>query len=477
MGLGGLEDDNIPKRVRLIPSHLYDMTRLIASLGTIVAAASILAVGATGAFFSDTETSAGNTFTAGAIDLKIDNESYYNGAVSTSTSWDLTDLDEGHLFLNFTDLKPDDEGEDTISLHVDTNPAWACMDMTLTSDDDRSSTEPELEVDDAEDAGDAFDGELAGAVQMVWWADDGDNVLEDDENILTEGEEPVTITEMFGGDLAFSIALADSDDNAWGNDGEPLDPEATHYIGKGWCFGTMTLVPVPQDEYDSPIGEQGAGFTCDGTGLGNETQTDGVTLDITFEAVQARHNEDFQCGEPEIVRACEVSEEFASAFHDVDQGTRKNGTGILADRTDPADALGAPQSLGTPYDVPVAGSFFSLGFKGTPTAAPGGSIVVSFPGEVVNESGADLKLWEVTGGTSYPDEKVQVEVADSLAGPWTVVAASVTRDAEIDIAPVASAKYVRITDVSTVSEFEPEADGFDLDAVQALNCEIADLPQ
>ena len=42
--------------------------------------------GATGAFFSDTETSQGNTFTAGAIDLLVDNESYYNGNRCTNVN-------------------------------------------------------------------------------------------------------------------------------------------------------------------------------------------------------------------------------------------------------------------------------------------------------------------------------------------------------------------------------------------------------
>ena len=40
-----------------------------------------LVVGGTGAFFSDTETSSANTFTAGAIDLQIDSEQHYNGNV------------------------------------------------------------------------------------------------------------------------------------------------------------------------------------------------------------------------------------------------------------------------------------------------------------------------------------------------------------------------------------------------------------
>ena len=68
----------------------------------------IVGVSATGAFLSDTETAVGNTFTAGTIDLKVDNESYYNGAVSEHTTFGPSDLDDGKLFLDFTDMKPDD---------------------------------------------------------------------------------------------------------------------------------------------------------------------------------------------------------------------------------------------------------------------------------------------------------------------------------------------------------------------------------
>ena len=68
-----------------------------------------LAIGTTGAFFNDRETSTGNTFAAGAVDLKIGNESYYNGAVSTSTSWSLANLTI-EKFFDFPDLK--------IGLHV-----------------------------------------------------------------------------------------------------------------------------------------------------------------------------------------------------------------------------------------------------------------------------------------------------------------------------------------------------------------------
>ena len=53
------------------------MKRILLSLGMIVFIGAVVA-GATGAFFSDTETSSGNTFAAGELDLKIDSESHFS---------------------------------------------------------------------------------------------------------------------------------------------------------------------------------------------------------------------------------------------------------------------------------------------------------------------------------------------------------------------------------------------------------------
>jgi len=49
------------------------------------------------------------------------------------------------------------------------------------------------------------------------------------------------------------------------------------------------------DQGRSPIGPDGGGFSCDGQLLGNESQTDAVTIDVAFKAVQARHNPNFTC--------------------------------------------------------------------------------------------------------------------------------------------------------------------------------------
>src|SRR3989338_1929527 len=286
------------------------MRRIIIGLITIVGAGAMVISGATGAFFSDTETSTGNTFTAGAIDLKIDNDSWYNGnrctnvgtqenpvwqwqgtagfpvsGTSCTTSFKPSNLD-GLLFFNFRDLKPDDEGEDTISIDVQ-NDAWTCMDLTLTSDDDKSSTEPELDAPDVlENSGDAWDGELADAINFFWWADDGDNVYEVGENQITNG-----VISLANLDDTFPIAIADSENNVWGDVGNPVPGGETVYIAKAWCMGTLTLDAVPVG--DNPSVDPGV--NCDGTALGNVTQTDMAELNIIFSAVQARHNPNFEC--------------------------------------------------------------------------------------------------------------------------------------------------------------------------------------
>lgn len=473
------------------------MKSITQSTLTLAIAIALMGLGATGAFFSDVERASGNTFAAGVIDLLVDNESYYNGNKCTdvdestaenwqwvgtaayppagtpcSTSWIEDDLADGHLFFNFTDLKPDDEGEDTISLHVNGNDAWACMNIALTANDDASSTEPELGTGDvAEDANDAWDGELAQAIEFVWWADDGDNVLEAGERLLSEGVQ--TLYDLATSSGAFSVALADSQHNVWDEEG-PIPGNETRYIGKAWCLGDMTLAAVAGNGGVSP--SVNSGVLCDGTTLGNDLQSDNATLDVSFFTYQARHDSAYLCPEPETPPvACEVTQQYADEVVSVDQGLRKDSSAVLLTRSDATKALGAPQSLGTPYDdtasTTILNGFFSLGF---PLGGNAAEIILSFNDNyVVNGAGSDLKLWEVTGGTSYPDERVDVYVGNTPTGPWTQVGDNVSRDAEIDLGAVTVARYVRIVDASDISLFEQTADGFDLDAVQALNCVVS----
>jgi predicted ribosomally synthesized peptide with SipW-like signal peptide len=93
------------------------MKRIITSLALIVSALGIAAAGSTGAFFSDTETSSGNVFTAGSIDLKIDHSlSTYNGG---NVGGDLVIVSDPQ-----TTFAGDDGSGNAVNLSF-VHPAWA----------------------------------------------------------------------------------------------------------------------------------------------------------------------------------------------------------------------------------------------------------------------------------------------------------------------------------------------------------------
>ncbi|MFZ2886185.1 MAG: TasA family protein [Minisyncoccia bacterium] len=261
------------------------LSRILAGLGAIVFAAALI-IGGSGAFFSDTETSTGNTFSAGDIDLQIDNESYVTNAdgqlvFSSSTSWGMSNL-TNQLFFNFDDVKPGDIGEDTISIHAGSNNAWACMAADLTATPDNGINDPEA---DAGDVTDGDGGELQNFLNFSFWNDDGDNVYETGETIIAPLTGPAST--IFNGSW---LAIADSTTGS----SSAIVGGSTRYIGKAWCFGTLMPAPVAQGASTSPL-VRGTGFTCDGSGNNNIAQTDGISVDVSFQATQSRNNAQFLC--------------------------------------------------------------------------------------------------------------------------------------------------------------------------------------
>lgn len=287
------------------------MKRILLSLLT-VGTVSTLVFGVSRAFFSDTETSVGNTFVAGAIDLLVDSEAHYAGLTCTGGvwvedesetttrpdlvgvdcdgTWDSTDLSV-EKFFNLTDLKPGDEGENTLSLTVQDNDAYACVLIHNMQNDDNGLTEPESEVDATDGAG---NGELAQNLYFTSWLDQGvtpgwQGKGKDEgegDNVWQFQTEPLLFTNDFGpaSDVLNGkiYRLADS------TNGQKLVGGETNYLGLRWCAGTMTV-------------DDGTGvITCDGAGMGNDTQTDLVTADMTFYVEQVRNNSSFDCNNLEL---------------------------------------------------------------------------------------------------------------------------------------------------------------------------------
>ena len=252
------------------------MKRILYSLLSI-GVISIIVVFASQAFFSDTETSTGNVFQAGKVDLLVDSSCSYNGQLSSECGvWDSKNLTTDKFF-NFSDVKPGDYGENTISLKVEDNPSWLCMTITPTANDDVSSTEPELkEVGETpDDPTDLWDGELRQNMTFHIWADvcdispafPGDNIYQEDCDR--------DINYRLSDEL-MTIALSDSTQNVFtGNVGESINANLNYYIGFGWS--------LPES-------------------VGNIVQTDNFIANISFYAEQERNNKSFVCpGVPTVI--------------------------------------------------------------------------------------------------------------------------------------------------------------------------------
>lgn len=102
------------------------MKKILISL-SIIAAVAVIAIGATTAYFSDTETSSGNTLTTGTLDLYVNGENPLEGPIIT-----------------LKDMKPSDKREsEPIILHVADNPGHLYKHIKEVKCEQGTQTEPE----------------------------------------------------------------------------------------------------------------------------------------------------------------------------------------------------------------------------------------------------------------------------------------------------------------------------------------------
>ncbi len=419
------------------------MKKILVSLFLVSVVAS-LGVMASLAFFSDQETSSNNTFQAGAIDLKIGNESFYNGNPSDHTSWTLSDLTD-QVFFSFTDLKPGDLSEDTVTLEVETNEAWVCVSVELTKSAENDITEPESKDDSNLNNGD-WDGELDEELHFVFWADDGDNVLETGETLL--GPFSASNLPQNTQDNVFNLALVDSQTNIFGNTLEPFPGNTPKHLGKAWCFGNLVIDPSAD-----------RGVACDPTGLTNRSQTDSLIGNITFLAIQARHNDNYLCPIGQTPTPTPTTSPTPTPTPDpgepfVDEVTNISGTF--------GNPVTLPSSLGdanTKVSGPNDGQFVQLSNNTV--------LVAHFVNnKAVDGPGADIRIHTIDA--LFPGEATIELSSDGV----TYVSAGNffdTSNVDIDISGLLSeVKYIRFTDLVDAGEEYPDL-GFDLDAIEALN--------
>jgi predicted ribosomally synthesized peptide with SipW-like signal peptide len=149
--------------------------RTLMSVLTIVIVA-VLVSGATLAYFSDTETSSGNTFAAGTLDLKVSdwNEGFGDGVTAT---WTLADMKPGDKKYGY--VKVDNVGS------IDANHLEVTCDYTVTEESPVVEPDTDPDTDEHPDA---------MAKQMVITSaryDDGDYDIDllTGDNLVTTGNE------------------------------------------------------------------------------------------------------------------------------------------------------------------------------------------------------------------------------------------------------------------------------------------------
>lgn len=235
--------------------------KLIIAIATLAVVAAAGAYG-TIAFFSDNETSSNNTFVAGSIDLKVaDTMAQITQDQTTDLNgWSAADLTT-QKFFDFSDLKPGDWGKDTIELTVESNPAYVCGNIAITAKNENGINDPEIDANDNT----ADQGELQKYLDMYVWVDtDCDGIKDANETEIINGK----INDFESASTYLGIV-------------EPSTPTAAKKtcISKKWCFGNWN-----EDK-----------TACDGSGDQNDAQTDSLVGDISFYAVQTRHNTQPDC--------------------------------------------------------------------------------------------------------------------------------------------------------------------------------------
>ena len=212
--------------------------QIVLAIGMIVFVVAAL-IGGTGAFFSDTETSTGNVFTAGAVNIAITDIAH---TPSEPNLVGFTENTSGWSF-SFSDLKPLDKGTVTYTLDNDDNEAFVCAMVKETGNSDNGINDPEATALDTTDG--AGNGELGQFLNFKFGAQSG------------------------------SLAAISG---VWQSVGTIAATNGTLPAVIDYCFGTFS------------------GSNCVlGSGTYNLAQTDSLTANVEFYAVQTRNNSGFTC--------------------------------------------------------------------------------------------------------------------------------------------------------------------------------------
>lgn len=331
--------------------------QIVLAVGMIVFVVAAV-IGGTGAFFSDTETSVGNVFTAGAVNIAITDITHSPSTLDNLVGF--TKNPTGFSF-SFSDLKPLDTGTVTYTLDNPTNPAYVCARVIEKSNDDNVLTDPETK------AGDTNGGFGHGELGMF---------------------------------LNFNFGLGNSGSlstisNKWQDVGV-INTGSSSPAAINYCFGEFS------------------GSTCVANTAGNVNwaQTDTLTADVEFYAVQTRNNGGFTCASmntpttnPNLVVVNPNDLNGWLAYSDsystdgnttfVSDNTATAGTGVLRLQT-----IGGASRVGLYKD-----NNFNINLAGVQITYDSKQVSAA---DITNGN-ATIRLWIDTDGDNVMDDQLMYE--------------------------------------------------------------------
>lgn len=163
-----------------------------------------------------------------------------------------------------------------------------------------------------------------------------------------------------------------------------------------------------------------------------------------------------------VVALLDVTEApfYGTEIVDYWQGPKKDGNPVREARSDPENGLyyetGRDES-----------NFFSLGFEGW--------IILEFDCPIPNGEGDDIRVIEDTWGGGYPLETADVYASQDGTN-WFYLGEADNTDLDIihtvsffDLGDLEWAKYIKVVDTTNPAPHNNAADGYDLNAVEALH--------
>lgn len=254
------------------------MSRLLLSAALLLLISSTFVLNTT-AFFSGSATSTGNKFEAATFDLDVDNITFHNDEVDND-GWV-----QNKVLFNFSNIMPGDFGDNKITLNLAQHDFYACTNVELTSTPENGVGNPEENSGDTTDNGN-WDGDLQNYVSFVMWVDEvGGDGKYDPSREVRGGVLSDLVLET---NNSKTYTLADSLENLFANNTDPLTHSEDYNVYAAWCFGDLT-----------PTADEGnrLGLDCNvNTSLNyNNAQSDSVEGSLHFYVAQSKHNENFSC--------------------------------------------------------------------------------------------------------------------------------------------------------------------------------------